>query len=139
MKSDPIGLPKVLLGGAFISGIISGLSRVMVSVLENQVAVVAVAAVVVVVFAGLAWVAIYSAAVARRRISLAIDQPAAALWDSIGAAGKPPRDQSFNFALYTLALLILASIIVPVAIGLVIRAAERRILILTPRRRAGRD
>ncbi len=123
MRSNPIGLPKVLLGGAFISGIISGMSRVMVSVLDNQAAVVVVAAVAIVVFACLAWVALYSAAVARRRISLSIDQPVAALWDAIGAAGEPPRDQSFNFALYALALLILASIIVPIAIGLVIRAS----------------
>jgi hypothetical protein len=123
LKSNPIGLPKVLLGGAFLSGVISGMSRLMLSLLENEVAVVAVAIVIVVVLACLAWVALYSAAVARRRISLSLDQPLQALWDTIGAAGKPPRDQSFNFALYAIALLILASILVPIAIGLVIRAA----------------
>jgi hypothetical protein len=123
LKSNPIGLPKVLLGGAFLSGVISGMSRLMLSLLENELAVVAVAIVIVVVLACLAWVALYSAAVARRRISLSLDQPLQALWDTIGAAGKPPRDQSFNFALYAIALLILASILVPIAIGLVIRAA----------------
>lgn len=123
MKSNPVGLPKVLLGGAFISGAVSGMSRLMLSLLENQIAVIAVAAVVILAVACLAWVALYSAAVARRRISLSTDQPITALWDSIGAAGKPPRDQSFNFALYALALLVLASIVVPIAVGLVIRAA----------------
>lgn len=123
IKSNPIGLPKVLLGGAFISGVISGMSRLMLSLLENRAAVVGVAIVIVSVLASLAWVAIFSAAVARRRIGLSLDQPLAALWDTIGAAGKPPHDQSFNFALYAIALLILASILVPIAIGLVIRAA----------------
>ena len=99
LKSNPIGLPKVLLGGAFLSGVISGMSRLMLSLLENEVAVVAVAVVVVAVLAALAWVAIFAAAVARRRIGLSLDQPLAALWDTIGAAGNPPRDQSFNFAL----------------------------------------
>lgn len=123
LKSNPIGLPKVLLGGAFLSGIISGMSRFVVSALENEAAVVVGAIIVVAILACLAWVALFSAAVARRRISLSLDQPMAALWDTIGAAGTPPRDQSFNFALYAIALLILASILVPIAIGLVIRAA----------------
>lgn len=123
MRSNPVGLPKILLGGAFLSGIISGMSRLALSVLENQAAVVAVAIIVVAVFACLAWVALYSAAIARRRIHLSIDQPMEALWSTVGAAGHPPRDQSFNFALVAIALLVLASIIVPIAIGLVIRAA----------------
>jgi hypothetical protein len=123
LKSNPIGLPKVLIGGAFLSGVISGLSRLVLAVLENAAAVVVGAVVVVVVLACLAWVALYAAAVARRRINLSLDQPLEALWDAIGAAGGPPRDQSYNFAVYAIALLILASILVPIAIGLVIRAA----------------
>lgn len=58
-----------------------------------------------------------------RRISLSLDQPLTALWSTIGAADRPPQDQSFHFALYAIALLILASVLVPVAIGLGIRAA----------------
>ena len=74
------------------------------------------------ILACLAWAAIFSAAVARRRIGLSLDQPLAAVGHD-RAAGKPPQDQSFNFALYAIALLILASILVPIAIGLVVRAA----------------
>jgi hypothetical protein len=123
LKANPIGLPKILLGGAFLSGVISGMSRLMLSLLENQLAVLGVAAVVVGVLACLAWVALFSAAVARHRISLSTDQPVSVLWSTIGAAGKPPQDDSFNFALYAIALLLLASVVVPIAIGLVIRAA----------------
>jgi len=43
-------------------------------------------------------------------------------WDAIGAAGRPPQDQSFNVALYAIALLILASIVILVAVAFVVRA-----------------
>ncbi len=81
------------------------------------------AAVVVAMFLGLAWVALYSAAIARRRIRLCTDQPIKVLWDTIGAAGDPPKDQSVNFAIYAIVLLVLAAIIIPVAIGLIVNAA----------------
>ena len=108
----------------FLSGVISGMSRLMLSLLESQVAVIGRRhRGWIMILTCLSWVAIFSAAVARRRIGLSLDQPLAALWETIGGAGKPPQDQSFNFALYAIALLILASIFVPIAIGLVIRAA----------------
>jgi hypothetical protein len=66
----------------------------------------------------LSWVALFSAAVARRRIRLATDQSLAALWETIGAAGEPPRDESYNFAVYAIILLALAWIVVPLVIGL---------------------
>jgi hypothetical protein len=56
--------------------------------------------------------------VARRRIRLATDQSLAALWETIGAAGEPPRDESYNFAVYAIILLALAWIVVPLVIGL---------------------
>jgi hypothetical protein len=123
LRSNPLGLPKVLLGGAFLSGIISGISGVLGGLLENQAAVVILAVVAVVVFSALAWVALYAAAVARHRIRLSTDQPIAALYDVIGAAGEPPKDQSVNFAVYAVLLLAVASIVIPLAIYLVIRAA----------------
>jgi hypothetical protein len=122
IKANPIGLPKILLGGAFLSGIFSGLSSLLAAVFQNAAAVVVVAAAVVAIFLALAWVAMYSAAIARRRIRLCTDQPIQALWDAIGAAGNPPRDQSVNFAIYAIVLLVLAAIIVPVAVGLLVNA-----------------
>jgi hypothetical protein len=40
------------------------------------------------------------------------------LWETIGAAGEPPRDESYNFAVYAIILLALAWIVVPLVIGL---------------------
>ena len=132
IKANPIGLPKILLGGAFLSGIFSGLSSILAAVFQNAAAVVIVAAVVVAMFLGLAWVALYSAAIARRRINLCTDQPIKALWDTIGAAGNPPKDQSVNFAIYAIVLLVLAAIIIPVAVGLLVNALLRAPTIAHP-------
>jgi hypothetical protein len=85
--------------------------------------VVVFSVVAVLLFSSLAWAALFSAAVARRRIRLSTDQPIAALYDAIGAAGRPPKDQSTNFALLAIALLILAGIVVPLAVWLVLRAS----------------
>jgi hypothetical protein len=80
--------------------------------------VIALGIIAVSVLFALSWVALYSAAVARRRIRLATDQSLAALWETIGAAGEPPRDESYNFAIYAIVLLALAWIVVPLVIGL---------------------
>jgi hypothetical protein len=80
--------------------------------------VIALGIIAVSVLFALSWVALYSAAVARRRIRLATDQSLAALWETIGAAGEPPRDESYNFAVYAIILLALAWIVVPLVIGL---------------------
>lgn len=118
LKANPLGLPTFLLGGAFLSGIFSGLLNLVRAALGNRVLVVVVAAVVVLLLGALAWVALYAAAVARRRIRLSTDQPIKALYDTIGAAGNPPRDESYNFAVYAIVLLLVAAVVVPIAIGL---------------------
>lgn len=79
-----------------------------------------VALAVVALLAFLAWVALYAAGVARRRIRLSTDQQIRALWEAVGAAGDPPRDESYNFAVYAIVLLIVAAIVVPAAIGLLV-------------------
>ena len=69
-----------------------------------------------VVFAGLAWAALYAAGVARRRIRLSTDQPIKALFETIGACGNPPKDDSYNFAVYAIVLLVLAWVLIPAAL-----------------------
>jgi hypothetical protein len=63
------------------------------------------------------WCILKAAAIARRRTRITLDQPLHALWQTIGAAGHPPRDHSRQFALYAVILLVLAWIVVPVAIA----------------------
>ena len=68
------------------------------------------------VLAGLAWVVLRGAAVARRRIPLALDQPLHALWQTIGWCGNPPRDPSRSLALIALILALLPWVIVPIGL-----------------------
>ena len=69
-----------------------------------------------IVFAGLAWASLYAAGVARRRIRLSTEQPVKALYETIGACGKPPKDDSYNFAVYAIVLLAMAWVLIPVAL-----------------------
>ena len=117
-----LGLPTFLLGGAFLSAISSGLRSVVDSALNHTWGVITLAVVLTLVFGGLSWAALYSAAVARRRIRLSTDQPVRALWETLGAAGRPPRDDSYNFAVYAIVLLVLSWIVVPLGVWLAIRA-----------------
>lgn len=121
-KRKTLGLPTFLLGGAFISGVFGTLQSVVRSALDSRLGVVIFATVLFLVLAALAWVAVYAAAISRRRIRLAVDQPLRALYETIGACGDPPKDQSYNFAAYAIVLFSLAWIVVPFAVWLVIRA-----------------
>lgn len=122
MSGKALGLPTFLLGGAFLGSIASALQSVARAALDTRAGVIVLSIVVMGVLAALSWVALYSAGVARRRIRLSTDQPVKALWETIGAAGKPPRDESYNFAAYAIALLLLSWIVIPLAVWLAITA-----------------
>jgi len=115
-KGNPLGLPTFLLGGAALSSIVSALQRLLDWAFKPGVEIIVFAVSAGLVFVGLAWAALYSAGVARQRISLSTEQPMKALWETIGAAGNPPRDGSYNFAVYAIVFLALAWILVPVAL-----------------------
>ncbi|MFM8528654.1 MAG: hypothetical protein ACKOD2_03080, partial [Ilumatobacteraceae bacterium] len=122
MSTKALGLPTFLLGGAALTSIASGLRSVTSAArMANRITPSTITPAVE-SRAALSWVALYSAGVARRRIKLSTDQPMHALWETIGAAGKPPRDESYNFAAYAIALLILSWIVVPLVVWLAIAA-----------------
>ena len=120
-KGNPLGLPTFLLGGAVLSSVISGLRAFIEWAFNGTVGIVIFVAVFGLVFFGLAWAALYSAGVARRRIRLSTDQPMRALWETIGACGKPPKDGSYDFAVYAIVLLALAWVLVPLALWLILQ------------------
>ena len=122
-KGDQLGLPTFLLGGAILSSIVSALRAFVDWAISGIVGVVVFAVVLAVVFAGLAWAALYAAGVARRRIRLSTDQPIKALFETIGACGNPPKDDSYNFAAYAIVLLVLAWVLIPAALWIVISKA----------------
>jgi hypothetical protein len=122
MSTKALGLPTFLLGGAVLTSIASGLQSATRTALDSTAGVIVLGIIIFAVLAALSWVALYSAGVARRRIKLSTDQPMRALWETIGAAGRPPRDESYNFAAYAIILLVLAWIVIPLAVWLAITA-----------------
>ncbi len=119
-KGNQLGLPTFLLGGAVLSSIVSGLRALSDWALARVPALVVFAVVLAIVFAGLAWAALYAAGVARRRIRLSTDQPMKALWETVGAAGNPPKDGSYDFAVYAIILLVLLWVMIPLTIWAVV-------------------
>lgn len=115
-KGNPLGLPTFLLGGAILSSIFSALQAGIRWALDGTISVVVLAGSAVVLLAFLAWAALFAAGVARRRIRMSTDQPMKALWETVGAAGNPPKDASYDFAVYAIVLLVLSLILVPFAI-----------------------
>jgi hypothetical protein len=119
-KGDQLGLPTFLLGGALLSTVVSGLKAFFGWAISGIFGVIVFSAVVAVVFAGLAWAALYAAGVARRRIRLSTEQPIKALFETVGACGNPPNDDSYNFAIIAIVLLVLAWIVIPASLWIVI-------------------
>jgi hypothetical protein len=120
LRSNPIGVPGFLLGGAALSGLFSLIAQGVTAAVQSSMGRIVVGVLTVVLLSGLSWVALFAAGVARRRISLSTDQPMRALWDVIGAAGEPPRDHSYKFALIAIILLLLAVLAVPIVVSAVI-------------------
>jgi hypothetical protein len=106
------GLPAFLVGGAAFSLESSTVQEVT----SSRWVLLAVAAIT----AGLAiaafWCVISAAGVARRRTRIALDAPLRALYETVGAAGDPPRDKSRDFVVYAVVLLAVAGVVVPVAL-----------------------
>jgi hypothetical protein len=121
LKGKALGLPAFLLGGAFFSAVIGIAQSIVRTAFGSRFGVGVFAVILFVFLLAAAWVVLFAAGVSRRRIRLACDQPLHALWETIGAAGKPPRDQSYSFAVYALVFLASAWIIVPLAIFLIVR------------------
>jgi hypothetical protein len=122
LAGNPLGVPAFLVGGAFLTTIVSTLQSLAGAALSSTLGSAAFAGVLVAFLAALSWVALYSAGVARHRIRLSTDTPVQALWETIGNAGDPPRDRSFDFAVYAIVLLILSWVVIPLGIWLAIRA-----------------
>jgi hypothetical protein len=112
-KGGQLGIPAFLLGGAILSSAVTALRAFFVWAFSGIVGAVVFALVFGLVFATLAWAAMHAAGVARRRIRLSTEQPIKALFETIGACGNPPKDDSYNFAVYAIVLLVLAWILVP--------------------------
>jgi len=110
------GLPTFLVGGAAVSSL-SQVARTAAGAAAGSDAGLAVATVVgFVLLAAASWVILRGAAIARRRIRLTLDRPLAALWETVGAAGNPPKDPARTFALVAIILTVVGWLVIPVAL-----------------------
>jgi hypothetical protein len=117
LRSRRVGLPGFLVGGAVLSGLFSLIGRGVSAAVGNGVVRIVLALLAAGILLGLSWVAIKAASIARRRIQLTIEQPARVLYDVIGAAGDPPRDRSYSFAVLAIVFLLLAALAIPVVVS----------------------
>jgi hypothetical protein len=121
-KSKALGLPTFLLGGAFLSSIIGALGRAVSNAIHSKIGVFVFTIVAGLLLAALSWVVLFSAGVARRRIRLSLDQPLRALYETIGACGNPPRDESMSFAVFALVFLALSWVVIPIGLFLFLKS-----------------
>ncbi|MDX6596371.1 MAG: hypothetical protein QOE87_258 [Gaiellales bacterium] len=113
------GLPRFLLGGAVISGLISAARQVRGLSSGGAAAWLALGVAAALIFAAVSWVIVHGAAVAHRRSQLMLHEPLNALWETIGACGDPPRDDSMTFAAIGIALTAVAWFVTPLAVAAV--------------------
>jgi hypothetical protein len=113
------GLPRFLVGGALISGLISVARQVRVLSSGGAPAWFGLGLAAVLIFAAFAWILLRGAAVAHRRARLILRAPLDALWETIGAAGEPPRDDSMTFATVGILLTALAWFVTPAIVAAV--------------------
>jgi hypothetical protein len=116
LSDAKVSLPAFLLGGAVLSSATSFLERAV----SDRILLLLLSIVLAAVFLGAFWCILTAAAIARRRTRIALDRPLAALWETIGAAGQPPKDNSRSFALTSGILLVTSWLIVPVVLAVVI-------------------
>lgn len=119
-KRNPLAIPSVLLGGAFLSTIV-GVVQDTIGLFGGSGLAQIVATGLVFLLAALgAFVILRGAAVAHHRIDMTTDQPLIALYDVIGRAGKPPNDQSGTFAIIAVILMALAVLVIPIGLAITV-------------------
>ncbi|HVI17124.1 MAG TPA: hypothetical protein VM712_02040 [Gaiellales bacterium] len=118
-KGGSLPLPTVLIGGAAVP-VLASIARQFGAVKgQGPVLVVPLGVILAIVFAVLAWVLLQGAGLAHRRIKVTLDPSLAALYETIGHCGNPPRDDSAAIAAAAIALTALAWFVVPIAIAVI--------------------
>jgi hypothetical protein len=118
LEAKELALPTFLIGGALVSVAATvGRARDLLGS-TTWATVFAVAGFVIGLLAS--WFILRGAALASRRIRLATNGPARALWHAVGWCGQPPKDQTRTFVIVSLALTLGAWIIVPILVGIAV-------------------
>jgi hypothetical protein len=118
-KGGSLPLPTVLIGGAAVP-VLASIARQFGAVKgQGPLLIVPLGVILAIVFAMLAWVLLQGAGLAHRRIKVTLDPSLAALYETIGHCGNPPRDDSAAIAAAAIALTALAWFVVPIAIAII--------------------
>jgi len=115
-KRKALGLPTFLVGGAVISGAVGALQAFGDILARQELVLVLTAVLLFGLFILTSFGILYSAGISRRRIRVSIAQPLAALYETIGACGNPPKDQARTFAVYAIILTAVAWLVIPLAV-----------------------
>ena len=115
-KRSVLGVPAFLLGGAVLSTLVRVLQVALASALSSMWTKITATIILGLFIAGLAWIILRGAAVARRRIQLTMDAPLTALWQTVGRCGEPPKDPSRVFALIALILAFIPWVLIPLGL-----------------------
>ncbi|MCW2799932.1 MAG: hypothetical protein JWQ70_1404 [Aeromicrobium sp.] len=113
LNKTSLPLPAFLVGGAAISGTLSFVG----DSLTSDIGRFCFAAGFTIVGLGVFWCVLKAAGIARSRGHIAIDASFQALWEVIGDAGSPPKDQARMFAVVATILLLAIWIVVPSVIA----------------------
>jgi hypothetical protein len=119
-KRRAVGLPSFVIGGVLVPLVLTLVRLARGLRLDSWWASTILAVVGALVVLLISAVVLRGAAMASRRIRLATRAPLTALWDVIGSAGHPPRDQSRKFAILAIVLTTLTWFVVPAAIALAV-------------------
>jgi hypothetical protein len=118
-KGGSLPLPTVLIGGAAVP-VLASIARQFGAVKgQGPLLIVPLGVILAFVFAVLAWLLLQGAGLAHRRIKVTLDPSLAALYETIGHCGNPPRDDSAAIAAAAIALTALAWFVVPIAIAII--------------------
>lgn len=117
LKKNPLGVPTFLLGGAVLSSLTSALGNAIEGA-KTKIGLIIASVLLFAVLALITWAVLRGAAVARHRIRLSLDKPLNALWETIGACGKPPKDSAKAFALIATIVTVVSFIVLPLGVGL---------------------
>lgn len=113
LNKSSLPLPAFLVGGAAISGTASFIGRSLTTDLGRF----GFAAGFLIIGLGLFWCVLKAAGIARSRARIALDGSFKALYEVIGDAGEPPKDQAKMFAVIASLLLLAIWIVVPGVLG----------------------
>jgi hypothetical protein len=114
-KKKASSVPTFLAGGAAVSSLTTVFRGAAGNVVGSRAAFVVAGVVTFLLLAASSWVVLHGAAIARRRIRLSMDQPLAALWQTVGWCGRPPRDNARAFAAIAIVVTVLGWLVIPLA------------------------